>query len=180
MIWPHPTHQPTHQTIHLPMGVGVSTDFKSLNRIEISRLVQVLSNFDWFWGSPHLGVGGGWIGVGVVRGCPPHMCTCTHMHTSSTHIWHHREFPGIPPMGGGHLYEIIMFTTYACVCMHVCVCMCHGGAHQLPPTHIHPAPPPRTAGSPNHQNSINLELIEIIWFCLKILYLWKFLNSYRL
>ena len=46
------THPPTHQTVHPPLGGGVSTNFKSSNRIEISWLVQVLLNFDWFLGSP--------------------------------------------------------------------------------------------------------------------------------
>ena len=64
--------------------------------------------------------------------------------------------------------------------MHVCVHMCGGTPpnHPLPP-YTHP-PTPRATGSPNHQNSISLELIKIIQFYLKILYLWTFLNSYRL
>ena len=63
----------------------------------------------------------------------------------------------------------------ACVHVHVhvcaCMCTCMGTPLQppdpLPPT----CPLPRAAGSPKHQNSITLELIEIIQFCLKILYL---------
>ena len=54
---------------------------ESSNRIELSPLVQELLNFGvlgslrlWRWGV----VGWGW---GVVGGCPPHMCTCMHMHT---------------------------------------------------------------------------------------------------
>ena len=65
VIWPDPTHSP----IHPPTGGGVSTDFKSSNGIEISWLVQVLLNFDWFWGSP-LG-DGRWVdgdGCGCVLG----------------------------------------------------------------------------------------------------------------
>ena len=164
MFWPDPTHPPTHQTIHPPMGGEVSTDFKSSNRIEISQLVQVLLNFEWFRGSP-LGVGGwGW---GWWEGAPTHM----HAHACMC-ISHHREFPGIPQKSNGssHLHEIIMFTMHVCVCMHAHACACVWGA---PPT-------PRAAGSPKHQYSISLELIEIIRFCLKILYLWTFLNSYRL
>ena len=90
LTWPHPsTHPPTHLTIHPPMGGEVFTDFKSSNRIEISWLVQVLLNFYWFRGSPLGGEGVGGCGWGVVRGCPPHMCThmhtcmCTHMHMTS-------------------------------------------------------------------------------------------------
>ena len=157
------------------MGGEVSTDFKSSNGIEISWLVQVLLNFDWFWGSP-LGGGGGWMGVGVVRGCPPHMCTCMHMC-----IWHHREFPGIPPMGAAICMKLSCLThacLHACAC--ACMCTCVGAPPNHPPPHPSNPPTPRAAGSPKHQNSISLELIEIIWFCLKILYLWTFLNSYRL
>ena len=79
------------------------------------------------------------------------------------------------------------------VCVHVCMCMCtcvgatpnHPHPH-YPPTQIAPPsstygpPTPRAAGSWKHQNWITLELIRIIRFCLKILYFWTFLNSYRL
>ena len=163
------------------MGGEVSTDFKCSNRIEISRLVKVLLNFDWLRESPQ-GVGGGWMGWGVVRGYPPHTWTCMRMHACThTRVWHHNEFPGIPQKSNGssHLHEIIMFTTCTCACMHACTCVCTCVGH--PPTTPHPHPPtPTAAGSPKHQNSISLELIEIIQFCSKILYLWTFLNSYRL
>ena len=157
------------------MGAGVSTDFKSSNRIKISQLVQVLLNFEWFRGCP-LGVRGGPSGGGgVVRGCTPPMCTCMH-------IWHHREFPGIPPMGAAICMKLSCLPracVHACMCMHACAHV--WGAPPTTPTLIHPHPPtPRATGSPNHQNSITLELIELIRFCLKILYLWTFLNSYRL
>ena len=169
------------------MGGEVSTDFKSSNRIEISRLVQVLLNFEWFRGSPPGGGGvGGW-GWGVVRGCIPPTCTCTRMHARSrarTHVWHHREFPGIPPMGAAICMKLSCFP-HVCACVHVracaCMCTCVGCTPQPPPNPHPPTPPtPRAAGSPKHQNSISLELIEIIQFCLKIIYLWTFLNSYRL
>ena len=171
MIWPDPTHQHTHQTIHPPMGGEVSTDFKSSNRIEISQLVQVLLNFDWFRGSP-LGGGGGWMWVGGGERVPP-----THMHM---HIWHHREFPGISPMGVAICMKLSCLPcmhVHACVCMCMCAYMCMCTCVGAPPNHL---PPPRAAGSHKHQNSITLKLIEIIQFCLKILYLWTFLNSYRL
>ena len=127
---------------------------------------------------------GGWGGVGVVRGCPSHMCTCTHMHARMH----------------AHAYDIIgnsqgfpKIQWMAAICMklsclprarvHVCACACvwappttypHGATPQTcpqPPTTHPPTPTPRAAGSPKHQNSISLELIEIIRFCLKILYL---------
>ena len=166
------------------MGGGVSTDFKSSNRIEISWLVQVLLNFDWFRGSPR---GGGWVGGwgwGWWEGAPhPHAHARARTHTC-TCVWHYREFPGIPPMGVAICMKLSCLPCVcvrACVCVHAHVCARVWGAppnHPWPPS-THP-PTPRAAGSPKHQNSISLELIEIIRFCLKILYLWTFLNSYRL
>ena len=51
----------------------------------------------------------------------------------------------------------------------------------MPPNPSAPFPEPQgAAGSPNHQKFISPELIEIIQFCLKNLYLWTFLNSSRL
>ena len=71
--------------------------------------------------------------------------------------------------------------------MHVractCVCMCLGTppCPQMPPNPSAPSPEPQgAAGSPNHQKFISPELIEIIRFCLKNLYLWTFLSSSRL
>ena len=69
--------------------------------------------------------------------------------------------------------------------MHACPCMCvnvHVHVYgETPYVPIHPHHlAPRAAGSPNHQNSISPELSKIIWFYLKILYLWTLLNSYRL
>ena len=148
------------------MGGEVSTDFKSSNGIEISRLVQVLLNFDWFRGSP-LG-GGRWVdGGGGGERVPPHTYTCTHTHTCM-HTHMHMTSYGIPrdsPNGGGHLHEIIMFNTCACACMCTCVGVPPTTPTPIhpPPTPIHPPPPtPRATGSPKHQNSISLELIEII------------------
>ena len=43
--WPHPlTHWPTQPSTHPPMGGGVSTNHKSLNRIELFQLDQDLFN----------------------------------------------------------------------------------------------------------------------------------------
>ena len=148
------------------MGGEVSTDFKSSNGIEISRLVEVLLNFDWFRGSP-LGGGevGGW-GWGVVRGCTPHMFTCMCMHARAhtrTRVWHHREFPGIPPMGAAICMKLSCLPRMhvrACACPCACVCMCVGGTPQPPPPpsthppttpHPHPPtpPPPEPQGAQN-------------------------------
>ena len=163
------------------MGGEVSTDFKSSNRIEISQLVQVLLNFEWFWGPPLGGEGGmgrGWV---VVRVCPPHMCTCMCMHTC-THaydiIGNSQGFPKNPMEAAICMKLSCLPCAHVCAC--ACMCMCVGGTpNHPPPQSTHPRTP-RATGSPKHQNSISLELIEIIWFCLKILYLWTFLNSYRL
>ena len=62
---------------------------ESSNRIELSRLVQDLLNFGVL-GSLRLWGGSGWMGVGVVGECPPHMCTCNRMHARThthMHAW---------------------------------------------------------------------------------------------
>ena len=155
--------------MHTPMGGGFSTKFKSSNRIELSWLVQVLLNFDWFWGPP-LRVGR-WldsvgVGVGMWRGTP---CTHMHMHVH-THMYVKHDKHGCLHVGG-HLQFLYMYT---CVCACTCICMHVGTPHMSTDASRHPPPTcplPRAAGSPKHQNSVSLELIKIFWFCLKILYL---------
>ena len=170
------------------MGGEFFTDFKSSNGIEISWLVQVLSNFYWFWGSTPLG-GGRWVdggGDGCVGGVPcTHTCTCTCTHACTCML----NMLIMLNMDASMLAAICNFYTCIHVRMHVCACVrmhvhvC-GGTPPMPPDAPDTSPPtcplPRATGSPKHQNSISLELIEIIRFCLKILYLWTFLNSYRL
>ena len=180
LTWPHPsTHPPTHQIIHPPMSEEVSTDFKSLNRIEISRLVQVLLNFEWFRGPP-LG-GGGWVdggggGEGVGGwgwwwwGGAPHPCahTCTYMHAYAHAcaydiIGNPRDFP--KSNGGSHLREITVFTTHACAC--VCMCTCVGSTPNHPPppsnhpltpkSHRKPKTPKFNKSWTNRDNSILFE-----------------------
>ena len=163
------------------MGGEFSTDSKSSNGIKISQFVQVLSRFYWFGGVPPLG--GGWVGGGGVGwGHPPHTCAractraCTRMcaHTCM-HVKHDKH--GCLH-GGGHLQFPNMFILAfrACACMHVHVHM----SRDTPACPQPICPLPRAAGSPNHQEFISPELIEIIRFCLKNLYLWTFLNSSRL
>ena len=58
--------------MHPLIGGGVSTDFKSLNRIKISRLVQILLHFTDS-GPPIPPGGGGWVewvsgGLGMMWG----------------------------------------------------------------------------------------------------------------
>ena len=98
------------------MGGGVSTNHKSSNRIELSRLRQDLFNF---WG------GGG------ERVPPTHIHTHTHMHACTCAYDIIGNSQGLPQWGG-HLHEIIMFNMHACACAHV------WGA---PPTPIHPPHP---------------------------------------
>ena len=166
-----PIHPPTHLTIHPPMGGEFFTDFKSLNRIEISWFIQVLSNFNWLQGVNPWGVGVGMSVWGMSYACM-HSHTCTHTHTYMLNMIN---------MDASMLAAICNF--YTCIHVHACVCMCVGTPHMPPPAPRHPQPTcplPRAARSPKHQISITLELIKIIQFCLKILYLWTFLNSYRL
>ena len=145
----------------------------------------MLSNFKWFWGSTPLG-GGRWVDGGGGRyqggGVPcTHTHTCTHARTHM-HVKHAKHAKHGCLHAGGHL----QFYTCVCVCVRACVCMCmHVGTPPHAPRYPQTPPPPtcplpRAAGSRKHQISITLELIEIIRFCLKILYLRTFLNSYRL
>ena len=161
------------------MGGEVSTDFKSSNGIEISRLVEVLLNFDWFRGSPP-GGWGWWMdgGGGMWERVHPHTHTHVHARTHAYDII--GNFQGFPQWGRPFAWNYHV-TTHACACVRVRACAHVWGVppNHPPPPSTHP-PLPRAAGSPKHQNSISLELIEIIRFCLKILYLWTFLNSYRL
>ena len=171
LTWPHPsTHPPNYTPTH---GWG------SLHRFQIFKQnwnISISSSAIEFWmilGVPPGGWGvGGW-GEGWWEGTP-HPCAHTCMHARVYDIIGNSQgFPqwGRPFAWNYHLYHV-------CVCVHACAHV--GYTHQPPPTTIHPSPHPRAAGSPKHQNSISLELIKIIRFCLKILYLWTFLNSYRL
>ena len=190
MIWPDPTHQPTTH----PPNYTPTHGWGSLYRFQIFKQnwnISISSSAIEFWmipGVPTLGgrgVGGWW--WGVVRGCIPSTCTRTHMHACArarTRVWHHREFPGIPQMGAAICMKLsclpcVRVRACACVHEHVCAHVWGSPPNHPPPPSTQP-PTPRAAGSPKHQNSISLELIEIIRFCLKILYLWTFLNSYRL
>ena len=133
------------------MGGEFVTDFKSSNGIEISWLVQALSNFYWFWGSTPWGVADGCMGVGVgmgVGGGVPctHMHACTHMHVK--HANHAKH--GCLHVGG-HLQFLYMYTCVY-VRVHACACMCVCGdtppCPQMPltpPTHL---PPPQSRREP--------------------------------
>ena len=153
MIWHKPTHQNTHPPNYTP-----THGWRSFHRFQIFKQnwnISISSSAIEFWmipGVPSLGGGeGGGMGVGVVRGCIPSMCTCTRMHAhacASTRVWHHREFPGIPQMGAAICMKLSCLPhvhVRSCVCM----CTCVGGTPQLPPPpYTHP-PPPELQGAQN-------------------------------
>ena len=121
--------------------------------------------------------------MGVWESVPcTHTCTHIHMHACThMHVKHDKHAKHGCLHVGSHLQFLYMYTSM-CVC--VCACTCMWG-HPSCPQMLTDIPPPtcslpRAAGSPKHQNSISPELIKIIRFCLKILYLWTLLNSYRL
>ena len=151
------------------MGGEFFTDFKSLNRIEISWLLQVLSNFNWFWGS-HLGVADGWMGWGWVWVCMGVSYAHTHAHTCTRTYAHLHMHVKHAKHGcfrvSGHLQFLYMYT---CACVHVHACMCVGGHPTMPPNvprHPH-LPPPKSHREPktakfnkswtNRDNSILFE-----------------------
>ena len=142
----------------------------SLSIIEFLLILGVHPLGGWQMGA----WGWGWVWVCV--GCPIHTHTHTHAHTRThMHVKHANHAKHGCLHVGGHLQFLYMYT---CVYVHVracaCVCMC-GGTPPMPPDAPDTPPPtcplPRAAGSQKQQNSISPELIEIIRFCLKILYL---------
>ena len=124
------------------MSSGIFRGKESLNRIELSRLVQAFLNFGFF-SSLQLWGGGGWVdGGGWWLGVVPHTCTCTCMHAHA-HMCTHTHACMVkmiisckwpPPLGEslGIHYDVIGM--YACMCIHVHVC---GGHPLTTPTHIH-------------------------------------------
>ena len=145
------------------MGGEFFTDFKSSNGIEISRLVQVLSNFNWFRGPPPGGVADGWMGVGVgmsmwgVSHARTHACTRTRTHARThMHVKHAKHAKHGCLHAGGHLQF------YTCVCVRVracaCVCVRVGTPPHAPDTPRHPPtplPPPQSCREPQIPNFNN-------------------------
>ena len=113
-------------------------------------------------------VGGGCMGASGRMGVST--CTCTCMHT---HEYMYRNLQMATDMEAS---MFVIFTT--CMYIHACVCMCVC-VYGTPPTHPWPSPPqstqlPSPGGHPGiSKNSITLELIKIIQFCLKIWNLWR-------
>ena len=140
LTWSHPSthppiHPPTKSCTHLWVGISPQ-NFKSLNGIEISWLVQVLLNFDRFQGSPWGSgrwVDGDGIRYGCIGGCPMHTCMQAHMHVCMhTHVKHDKH--GYLHVGG-HLQFLYMH-------MHACACMWwHPPCSQMLPDTPHPSAP---------------------------------------
>ena len=133
------------------MGGEFFTDFKSSNGIEISWFIQVLLNFNWFWGSPL----GGWLmgewGCGWLWECPMHACIHTHAHACT-----HTCMLNMINMDASMSAAICNF--YTCIHVHVCVCVCvHacGDTSHAPrcPTHLPPPQSHREPKTPKFNNS---------------------------
>ena len=147
---------------------NLQTELKYLDKLKCYRILSDSGGPPPWGGGRWVDGGGGRYGcVGV---CPMHVHTDTNVHACMhLHVKHAKH--GCLH-AGGHLQF------YTCVCVHVCACVCmcvHVGTPPHAPRYPDTPPPtcplPRAAGSPKHQISITLELIKIIRFCLKILYL---------
>ena len=144
---------------------NLQTELKYLDKL---KCYQILSDF----GGPSPWGGGRWVDgnggrYGCVGRCPMHARMHTHMHACTCML----NMLNMLNMDASMLAAICN-SIHVCVCVsvhvHVCTCMWE---HPHAPRHPPPTCPlPRAAGSPKHQISITLELIEIIRFCLKILY----------
>ena len=114
--------------------------------------------------------GWGWEWVWVCGGVPcMHARTCMHIHTCMLNMLNMLNMDASMSVAICNFYTCI--DVHVCVCVHAHACACvwgHPHASRCPPPTCHL---PRAAGSPKHQNSISPELIKIIRFCLKILYL---------
>ena len=119
--------------------------------------------------------GGGWLGGGPHTRAHARACMHVHAHTC-VHGKHDNFMQMAAPIGGipGNslwCHMRVDVRARVCVCVHVHVCV----GHPLTTPHPHPptSPPPRGDTPGINQNSIVLELIEIIQFRLKIWNLWR-------
>ena len=177
MFWP--TNQPlTHQKTP-------TNGWGSLYRFQIfkwNQNISILSShiaFLLIWGYPLEGGRWEWGWVGAPHPCCMHTCMHVHAHTHTHTCMHVKHDKHGCLHGGGHLQFPNMFILVFRACMHLHVHLSRDTPHAPScPQPIYLLP--RAAGSPNHQRFISPELIEIIRFCLKNLFLWTFLNSSRL
>ena len=123
------------------------------------------------------GMGGwGWGWVWVCWGCPMHTFmhththACTHTCTCMLNMINMLNMDA--PMSAAFCNFYTCIHVCVCMCVHACGCACRWGhppCPQMQPDTPHPSDPsPEPQGA---QNSISLKLIEIIRFCLKIIYL---------
>ena len=126
---------------------------ESSNRIELSRLVQELSNFGVFGFLRLLGVGagwglgGGWMLVGGLGGAP-HTCAhaCMHAHARTCIRGKHGNFMQMAaPIGFGEIPGIPYDVIWACMWV---------GCTLSPPSPIHPPPTPQ-GGNPRNHSKFN-------------------------
>ena len=162
---------------------NLQTELKYLDQLKCYRILSDSGGPPPWGGGRWVDGGGG--RYGCVGGCPMHARTHTHAHARTHTRTCMLNMLNMLNMDAPMLAAICnSIHVCVCVCVHVRACACMWGHPPMPPdTPRHPPPTcplPRAAGSPKHQISITLELIEIIRFCLKILYLRTFLNSYRL
>ena len=137
------------------MGGEFFTDFKSSNGIEISWLVQELSNFYWFWGSTPWGVADGCMGVGVGMGVWGVSHAHTHAHARIHMHAHTCMYNMLIMLNMDASMSVAICNFYTCI--HVCMCVCvraracvggHPPCPQMPltpPTHL---PPPQSRREP--------------------------------
>ena len=180
LTWPHPsTHPPTKLYTHPWVG-----ESPQISNLQTNWNISISSSAIEFWlilEVPPGGWGvGGW-GGGVMGGCTPgwgwgwwegaphpyaHARACAH-----TYVWHHREFPGIPPMGAVICMKLSCLPhvrVRACTCMHVHACAHVWGVppynppppstpHPHPQSHREPKTPKFNKSWTNQDNSILFE-----------------------
>ena len=139
------------------MSSGMFRGKESSNRIELSWLVQELSNFGVFgflrplWVGGWVDGGGGWLG-GAPHTCA-HACTHTHVHTRTCMHGKHGNFMQMAaPIGFGKIPGIPYDVILTCMHVHAYACMCTWVGCTLSPlsTPIHPPPHPPEGGPRNH------------------------------
>ena len=129
---------------------------ESSNGIELSWLVQELSNFGVFGFLRLLGVGG-WVDVGGgwLRGSHnthAHAHACMHTHARTCMHGKHGNFMQMAaPIGFGEIPGIPYDVICACVCVHVHM----GGVHILTTSHPDLPTPPPPRGDPRYHSKFN-------------------------